>query len=46
MADNDLLAHLLFFASREGDEATSPSCVAENEAIYGSSTLLEGLIAT
>ena len=36
----------LFFASEEGDEATSPSFAAENEAIDASSSSLEALIAT
>ena len=34
------------FTSREGDEATSPSSVAENAEIDASSSSLEALIAT
>ena len=44
-ANKCLSADLLFFIAGEGDEATSPSFVAENAAIEASSTLLEALIA-
>ena len=40
-----LFADLSLFASVEGDEATSPSFVAENAAIEASSSSLEALIA-
>ena len=41
-----LFADLSVFTSEEGDEATSPSLVAENAAIDASSSSLEALIAT
>ena len=42
-----LFADLLLFTSGEGDEATSPSCGAKNEAIdVTSSSSLEALGAT
>ena len=41
-----LFANLLVFTSAEGDEATSPSFAAENEAIDASSSLLGALIET
>ena len=41
-----LFANLEVFTSGEDDEAASPSCVAENEAIGASSSWLEALIAT
>ena len=40
-----LFADLELFTSEEGDEATSPSFVAENAAIEASSSSLEALIA-
>ena len=46
MANNYLFADLLFFTVPEGDEATSPSFIFENEGIEASSALLEALIAT
>ena len=45
-ADKYLSTDLLFFTAREGDEATSPSFIAENAGIEASSVLLEALIAT
>ena len=39
-----LFADLSVFTSGEGDEATSPSSVAQNEAIDASSSSLEALI--
>ena len=41
-----LLALFTFVNGVEGDEATSPSFVAKNEAIEASSSSLEALIAT
>ena len=41
-----LFANLQVFISGEGDEATSPSFIAENQAIDASNALLEALIAT
>ena len=41
-----LFADLSVFTSGEGDEATSPSFAAENEAIDASSSSLEALFAT
>ena len=41
-----LFANLSVYTSRAGDEATSPSFVAENAAIDASSSLLEALIET
>ena len=41
-----LLALFIFVRGAEGDEATSPSFAAENEAIDASSSSLEALIAT
>ena len=41
-----LFANLSLLTSGEGDEATSPSLTAENEAIDASSSSLEALIAT
>ena len=41
-----LFALFIFVRGVEGDEATSPSFTAENEAIDASSASLEALIAT
>ena len=43
---NYLFANLLFFASREGDEAASPSFATRYTEIEASSAFLEALIAT
>ena len=43
---NSLLAILSFVRGKQGDETTSPSFEAENEAIDASSSLLEVLIST
>ena len=43
---NYIFADILFFTSREGDEATSPSFATRYEAIEASSESLEALIAT
>ena len=43
---NYLFALFIFFCGVEGDEATSPSFAAENQAIDASSSSLEALIAT
>ena len=45
-ANKTLFTDLLLFTSGEGDEATSPSFEAENEAINASNESLEALIAT
>ena len=45
-ASKYLFADLLLFASKEGDEAMSPSFAVENAGIDASCTLLEALIAT
>ena len=45
-ASKNLFADLSVFTSGEGDDATSPSSVAENEPIDASSSSLEALIAT
>ena len=42
----NLIALFTFVRGVEGDEATSPSFAAENEAIDASSSSLEALIAT
>ena len=46
MANKCLFADLLFFTTKEGDEAASPSIAAENVAIEASSTSLEALITS
>ena len=45
-ANKYLFADLLFFKSREGNEATSPSFATEKLGIEASSALLEVLIST
>ena len=45
-ASKNLFADLEVFTSGEGNEATSPSFVAENAGIDASSSSLEALIAT
>ena len=45
-ANKYLFADLLLFASRGGDEATSPSFAVENSGIDASCALLEALIVT
>ena len=46
MENKYMFAALLLFQGVEGDEATSPSCVAENRSIDASSSLLEAPIGT
>ena len=46
IANKYLFVDLFLFESGEGDEATSPSFVAENKAIDASSMSLEAIIAT
>ena len=46
MASKCLFANLLFFKSREDDEAMSPSFAVEKLGIEASSALLEAPIAT
>ena len=46
MEKNYLLALFTFVCGVEGDEATSPSFLAENQAIDASSSSLEAVIAT